>query len=51
MNTHFESVGAVKTKSTKILKELQEKDCFNRWEIQMERCIKREGEYIGGEKC
>jgi len=52
--THFESVEGVKTKSTEALKTLQEKDfphCFDRWEIRMEGYIKREGEYIEGEKC
>jgi len=52
--THYESAEAVKTKSTEVLKVLQEKHCqhcFNLWKIRMERCIKREGEYIEGEKC
>jgi len=52
--THFESVEAVKTKSTEVLKALQEKDfqrCFNRWKVRMECSIKREGEYVEGEKC
>jgi len=37
MGTHFESVEAVKTKSTEVLKTLQEKDfrhCFNQWKIR-----------------
>ncbi|KAL4154057.1 hypothetical protein QTP88_001890 [Uroleucon formosanum] len=52
--THFESVEAVKTKATEVLKALQEKDfqhCFNQWKIRMERCVKHGGEYIEGEKC
>jgi len=52
--THFESVEAVKTKATEVLKTLQEKDfqhCFNQWKIRMERCVKHGGEYIEGEKC
>jgi len=52
--THFESVEAVKTKTTEVLKTLQEKDfqhCFNQWKIRMERCVKHGGEYIEGEKC
>jgi len=43
MGTHFESVEAVKTKSTVVLKAFQEKDFqnyFNQWKIRMERCIK-----------
>ncbi|KAL4113365.1 hypothetical protein QTP88_016997 [Uroleucon formosanum] len=52
--THFESVEAVKTKATEVLKALQEKDfqhCFNQWKIRMERCVKHGGEYIEGKKC
>jgi hypothetical protein len=33
---HFESVGAVKIKSTEVLKALREKNfqhCFNQWKI------------------
>ncbi|KAL4154268.1 hypothetical protein QTP88_002093 [Uroleucon formosanum] len=44
--THFESVEAVKTKATEVLKALQEKDfqhCFNQWKIRMERCVKHGG--------
>jgi len=47
--TRFESVEAVKTKSSEVLKALQEKDfqhCFNQWKIWVERCIKREEEYL-----
>jgi len=50
----FESVEAVKTKLTEVLKALQEKDFqygFDQWKIRMERCIEREGEYVEGEKC
>jgi len=37
--THFESVEAIKIKSTEVLKALREKDfqyCFNQWKILME---------------
>jgi len=50
----FEQVEAAKTKSTEVLKALQEKDfrhCFDQRKIRMERYIKREGECIEGEKC
>ncbi|KAE9521254.1 hypothetical protein AGLY_018346 [Aphis glycines] len=46
-DTHFESVEAVKTKATEVLKTLQEKDfqhCFNQWKIRMERCVKHGGD-------
>jgi len=47
--TRFESVEAIKTKSTGVLKVLQEKDFqrrFDRWKLRTERCIKRERECI-----
>ncbi|KAJ8954378.1 hypothetical protein NQ318_011051, partial [Aromia moschata] len=49
----FESVEAVKAKTTEVLNQLTEADFQHwspQWKSRMERCRKRQGEYIVGEK-
>ena len=50
--TRFESVDAMKAKSTELMNKLSEDDlqhCFQQWKIRMERCRDGGREYIQGD--
>ena len=50
--TKFESVDAVKGKETQLLNSLKQDDlqhCYQHWQIRMERCRDRGGDYIEGD--
>ena len=44
----------VKAKMANMLQELRDyqlQHCFEQWKIQIEHCLKKEGESIEGDKC
>jgi len=50
--TRFESINAVKAKATELMNKLSEdnlRHCFQQWNILMEWCRDRGGEYIEGD--
>ena len=50
--TRFQSVDAVKEKTTELLRQLTQDDLrhtFDQWKTRMDRCVRAEGEYIEGE--
>jgi len=50
--TSFETVDAVKAKATQLLNSIIQddlQDCFQKWQIRMDRCRDRGGDYIEGD--